>query len=76
MVWYVEVWNLAVGSKQKKKKKQQLSGADSAWFLVNSSWSQQAGKSLSDKVESFLSAPKEPALWGSRQAVRSASQNG
>lgn len=64
------------GSGKEARKKRQLSGADSAWLLVNSSWSQQAGKSLSDKVESFLSAQKEPALWGGQQAVRSASQNG
>lgn len=50
----------------KEAKKQQLSGADSAWLLLCSIWSQQAGKSLSDKVESYLSAMKEPALWGSR----------
>lgn len=63
MVRYVKVWNLAAGRKQGKKKKNlQLSGADSAWLLVNSSWSQQEGKSLSDKVASFLSAPKEGAL--------------
>lgn len=64
------------GSGKEARKKRQLSGADSAWLLVNSSWSQQAGKSLSDKVESFLRAPKEPALWGGQQAARSASQNG
>lgn len=69
MVRYVEVWNLAAGGKQEKKRK--LSGADSAWLLV-SNWSQQAGKSLSDKVESILSDPKEPALWRGQQAAKSA----
>jgi len=50
------------GSRRVGSKKRQLSGADSAWLLVYSIWSQQAGKSLSDKVESFLSVRKEPAL--------------
>lgn len=70
MVRYVDVWNLAAGGWQKKKKKRKLSGADSAWLLVKISWSQQAGERLSDKVESILSDPKEPALWWGQQVAK------
>lgn len=35
--------------------KMEISGADSAWHLVNSSWSQRVGKWQSDKEESFFS---------------------
>lgn len=59
-MWKCETWRQE-GSEEEEKKRQ-LSGVDSAWLLVNSSWSQQEGKSLSDKVASFLSAPKERAL--------------
>lgn len=68
-MWKCETWQR---EESKKKKKRKLSGADSAWLLVNSSWSQQAGKSLSDKVESILSDPKEPSLWRGQQAAKSA----
>lgn len=64
-----ETWQQEDG-KKKQKKKRKLSGADSAWLLVKISWSQQAGERLSDKVESILSDPKEPALWWGQQVAK------
>lgn len=70
MVPYVEVWNLAVG-----REKMEISGVDSAWHLVNSSWSQRVGKWRSDKEESFFQALKELVAWRDWQAAEETSEN-